>query len=201
MARQKSELLSALGTSFELVKAIVDEVLDLGGSDEDVRGILKDESLRKQVAKLIVQASAIQSTFKVVVDYGKNLAEMISAGKYDWVNDDITKEHFPVKGSGQREVEVVLFHFGRAISSEDVIAEMDKVGYRPARIEELLGLGVAYPELQKEFPIVALGSVWRDPRGYRHVPCLGWLDARRRLRLDWFEYGWHEGCRFAGARK
>jgi undecaprenyl-diphosphatase len=52
-----------------------------------------------------------------------------------------------------------LFHFNRDISSEDAIAEMDKDGFRPATLAELLALGEAQPELQKQFPIIALSSV------------------------------------------
>ena len=202
MARKKSELLSSLGTVFEIVKAIIDEVLDLGGSDEDVRRILKDKSLRKKIANLIVQTKpAIQDTFKVVVDYGQSLAEMISAGKYGWVNSDIIQKHFPVEGSDQKEVELVLFHFGRVMTSEQVIAEMDEAGYRPAPIEDLLSLGASYPELQKDFPVAALGSVWQSPVGHRYVPYLPWCGVRRDLNLYWFGPDWPESYRFAAVRK
>jgi hypothetical protein len=78
---------------------------------------------------------------------------------------------------------------------------MEKAGYRPARIEELLALGASQPELQKEFPIVALASVWRGPGGDRRVPYLRWDVAGRRLDLSWFEYGWTGDYRFAAVRK
>jgi hypothetical protein len=202
VAREKSGLLSALGVVFEIVKAIIDEVLNLGGNDEDVRRILKDENLRKAIAQMIIAAkSFVAATFKVTVDYGQSLADMIKAGKYDWVNDNITKENFPVNGQDKQEVEVLLFHFNRVISSDDAIAEMNKAGYRPARIEELLALGACQPELQKQFPIVALGSAWRRPSGYRIVPCLVSDGSGRRLDLDDFEGGWDGSDRFLVLRK
>lgn len=103
---------------------------------------------------------------------------MVSAGKYDWVNSDITPGHFPVKGSGQEERKIALFHFGRAMTSEQAIAKMDKAGYRPAKTEGLLSLGASQPGLQKQFPIVAVGSVWQRSRGSRRVPDLDWGDVR-----------------------
>jgi len=140
-------------------------------------------------------------SIKIVIDYTKTLAEMISAGKYDWTDSDITSNSFPVKGEGKQEREHVLFHFNRFISSDDVIKEMDKAGFQPAVIEELLALGEAQPELQKQFPIVALGSVWRDSDGYCHVPCLSRYGVERGLNLDYFEDDWDEDYRFLARRK
>jgi hypothetical protein len=199
MSREKSEFLSSFGIAFQIFKAIADAVLGLGGTDQDLRRILTDKSLRERIAKIIV--SEVRQVFKVTVDYSKSLAEMIKAGHYGWVNDAIVADHFPVQGEGQNEVEVALFHFNRNISSDDAIAEMEKAGYRPARIEELLALGASQPELQKEFPIVALGSVWQDPDGDRDVPYLFCGDAKRGLDLRWFESDWGVLYRFAAVRK
>ena len=138
---------------------------------------------------------------KVLVDYAKPLKEMIQAGKYNWVNDNITSGHFPTTGTGQKEVEIMLFHFNRPISSDDAIAEMEKAGYRPADPPEILALGVKYPELQKQFPIVALGSPWWYPDGDRSVLYLDWLISGRRLDLILFEADWYEDYRFAAVCK
>ena len=140
-------------------------------------------------------------TFQVTVDYGQLLVDMIKAGNYDWKSDDITAEHFPVQGEGKKEKEVTLFHFKREISSETAISEMDKAGYRPATIEELLALGYSYPELQKQFPIVALGFGWQNQCDYCCVPCLDLHITGRRLWLYHSESDWRECCRFAAVRK
>ncbi len=54
MSRPKSEFLSALGVMFQIWKALVDEVLSLGGGDEDLRRIQTDSNLRRKLAELIV---------------------------------------------------------------------------------------------------------------------------------------------------
>jgi hypothetical protein len=141
------------------------------------------------------------NVFPITVDYNHSLADMIKAGNYDWVNSDINSKHFPVKGKGKHELEAVLFHFDRYIESEEAIAEMDKQGYRPGKVEELLALGEKYPDLQKEFPIVALGSVWRGRHGRRHVACLFWPDRGRDLGLDWFDCRWSADWRFLALPK
>ncbi len=201
MAQSRSELLSGVGAGFEILKAIVDAVLARGGTDENVREILRNGDIPDQIAELLVQSSVIQATYSVVVDYTKSLSQMVKAGKYELVNSNIIADHFPIKGEGQQEVEVTLFHFGRTMSSEEVISELKKAGYRPARIEELLALGAERPELQKQFSVVALGSVWRSPVGGRSVPCLDWCAAGRNLRLRWLGFGWGGGWRFAAVRK
>ena len=137
---------------------------------------------------------------KVIVDYSKSLQEMIAAGAYDYVNSNITAENFPVNGEGQQEHDLVLFHFARRIPSDDAIAEMERAGYEPGDIADLLALGADQPELQRQFPIVALKSVWRGPFGSRYVPCLCRDGAGRRLDLDDFAGDWNGGCRFLARR-
>jgi len=145
-----------------------------------------------------------KNEFDLSVDYSRTVQEMIEAGNYDWTNNDITEKIFPLPTelSGQKTtVSSKLFHFNRLISSEDAINEMDAAGFRPATLAELLALGEAHPELQKEFPIVALSSVWRDAYGDRHVPVLFFVDYRRGLGLGWFGRDWGSDYRFLGVRK
>lgn len=148
-----------------------------------------------------MHAQIAYPSYKLLVNYDQTLAEMILAGRYDWVNSDITAEHFPVTGEGEKSVEVTLFHFDRPIISEDAIREMDQAGFRPARIEELLALGAAQPDLQREFPIVELGSVWVGRGGCRDAGYLDCRGSKRELVLHWFDSGWDGHCRFAAIRK
>lgn len=57
MSRPKSSFLSAFGIAFQIWKALVDEVLSVGGSDEDLRRIENDNDLRLKLAELIVSKS------------------------------------------------------------------------------------------------------------------------------------------------
>ena len=146
-----------------------------------------------------------EENITLTVDYSRTLKEMINAGNYGWANDDITEKNFPLptKLLGKKiTASTKLFHFDRRISSEDAISEMNKAGYRPASLPELLALGEIHPELQKDFPIVALGSVWCGEDGHRDVPVLTFNDSRRELYLGWLDYhDWDDYCRFFGVRK
>ena len=91
--------------------------------------------------------------------------------------------------------------FGKRIPFEGIISEMDKVGYKPATIWDLLGFAIKEPELQKKFHIVALGSLCKSP-GKRRVACLGYnhLLDRKRLYL-WYIKEFSNNSRFLGVRK
>lgn len=53
----------------------------------------------------------------------------------------------------------MLYGNGKAVTSDMVETYIRQNHYRHAFLEELLALGAAFPDLQMNFPIVALGSV------------------------------------------
>ncbi|TES96483.1 hypothetical protein E3J85_01095 [Patescibacteria group bacterium] len=140
----------------------------------------------------------------VRVDYSLSLAEMIDAGHYDWVNEDIFSYPFvagdPSDYHGQEEVQLYLVRFGRQISSDDVYMELDKIDLRPATIAELLALGAKYFRERQKHPVVALGSILHSP-DYGHVASLERYYLERHLSLYYFYPGWHYGCCFLAAPK
>lgn len=141
----------------------------------------------------------LDNVLHIIVDI--SLEDRIARGKYDRVNSDIMEKNFPIDIPADYSVEHKLFHFDRNISSQYAIKEMEKEGFRPAKIAELLTFGEQYPETQRQFSIVALGSVWRDLDGSRHVPVLYSYGSPRKLDLHWFENDWYANYRFLAVRK
>lgn len=139
--------------------------------------------------------------YKIKVNYNLTLDEMFKLGHYDWINDDITTKHFPIKDKGKIKVALELVHFDEASTTEAALAELDQRGLRPATMAELLAFGAKYPELQKQFPIVSLGSSWVVSGGSRGFPYLDGSDGRRLLRLHYGEDDWFDDCRFLALRK
>ena len=142
--------------------------------------------------------------FKVVVASAKSLAEMIQVGNYDHVNSDITSEHFPVQGKEKVKCEIELICYGRCMQSDDVVRDLESRGMRPATLFELLAFGAQYPEQQREFPVVALGSVWQDRYGDRWVAYLDGDESDefgRYLCLGRWVEGWLCEDLFAAIRK
>lgn len=228
MARTKSEFLKSFGTAFEVFKAITDEVTNRGGTDDDLRRVLSDSSLRKQVAELIVNgqavstatkiAAALSNPYTVPVNYGRKLKTAVKVGKYDWNNDYYdgqdwsdwkTPDDDPLevpKGRAAVEKELLLFHIGayfgddKLHDTKEVLAAVAKLGLKAEAVPELLTFGEKNPDVQREFPVIALGSVWVDPHGDRRVAGL-WSDADERcLSLHWFGYQWNPYYRILVSR-
>ena len=217
MAKNKdaSAIVSALGVLMSIITALVSAVKKQGGMDADIYRLAtpEGESLIERIAALIVEAGKpeklAENCYRVVVDYERSLAQMITAGKYDYANSDITAQNFPIQGSGpstgsgqaKQEVVVELVHYGRDMETDAVLKDLESKGMRPATLPELLSFGSTNPEKQREFPIIALGSVWRHRIGNRRVAYLDRWVAKRKLNLSWIDVGWHDGCRFAAVRK
>jgi len=204
MSRSKDEIkaiTSGAGLVGDIFTKLTKAVQKHGGTLEDFHRLSTDagETEIEKIAEIIVGKSA--DTYPVTVNYSQTLEEMIAAGRYDWKHSDITAKHFPIEGSGTKNVDILLVHYNKNTSTDAVRADLDKRGLRPAKIEELLAFGAKYPEKQREFPIIALGSVWRDFGGSRCGPYLGRFGSGRHLGLHWLGADWVDICRFAAVRK
>jgi len=141
------------------------------------------------------------NVYPLSVDYGRSVEDAVKAGRYNWSNSNITSSNFTTKRKGAAEIVIEAVHFNREISTDEAIRELDKMGYRPVELHELLTLGEKYPDVQLQFLVVGLGSVWQGPDGSRDVPYLGRSGAGRHLDLSWIESDWSGICRFAAVRK
>jgi hypothetical protein len=134
----------------------------------------------------------------IAVDYGRSLQDMIAAGKYDWVNRDITPEKFPVEGTGSKKFRTKLFDFGRNISSEDALTAMKKEKFLPGSHVHGLAFGATFPEEKRKYRIVCLGSS-AQVYGRRYVVCLRGSGAG--LDLYRWDGGWEGRWRFLGVQE
>ena len=155
----------------------------------------------------------VESVHQVTMDYSKSQTDMIKAGNYDWTNNF---GDFPLHGHGQHKVELHLIRFSKNILNSEAVKCMKKHGFKPVKVEYLLAFGAAYPDKQREFVIVALGSDWFDCMGHRVCPFLH-CDTKGKRKLDisldiegdyddepWWEDSlieWDSSTRFLAMRK
>lgn len=165
-----------------------------------LEGTLDPEWVASELQR-VIEGQGIAEVYHVVVDYSQSLADMIAACHCYWVNDDITQNHFPILGEGKIENYLVLVHLNRFASTEEVLKELDGRGLRAVTIVELLAFGAKFPDKQREFPIISLGSVWQRQDGHRLVAYLHERSSMRGLYLYDFEDHWHGCCRFLALRK
>lgn len=154
----------------------------------------------------IIEGRFSEEIFPVTVDYNQSFRDMIKAGRYDLIDSEISEEHFPIDGQGRIETNLVLVHFNRKMSSDAVLKELEQRGLRPGMLPELLAFGAKYPDIQRQFPIIALGSSWtRSLFADCDVPCLkAEVSAgvsKRRLSLAWCGSNWAIYCRFLAVLK
>ena len=143
-------------------------------------------------------------TYTVTTGIYKSLGEAISAGNYDRCNPNITCEYFSLNGrSRQSDVEITLVYRNKVEWSKELLEEfVESEKYRNIRTEEILALGAQYPELQREIPIIALGTVVQiDGECYQSVLALDGHVDERVLSLVYFGGAWSRLCRFAFVRK
>lgn len=195
--RQTGKFISAIAANLPEVSADV-----MQGWINNPKALQKvlNEALNPSLKDEKSASSSGRPTFILEVDGTLTLEQMIANGKYNWKNDDITSKKYPIADKTKRTAHMELFHFDRDISSEKAVKEMEKAGFRPATIEELLTLGENQPELQRQFPIIALGSVAGFSFG-RSVPYLGSGGGDRNLGLNYWAGGWNADVRFLGVRK
>ncbi len=127
-------------------------------------------------------------TFRPI--YGIALA--MSAGKYDFPLIPIIEKYQMSPGIG-KEVRAKLlsvdefsnfFSFNSFEPPEDsaaagkrtmaAVSEIRYTDWRPAKASELFGFGAAYPEEQKNSPILAMGTILSNSKG---KPSIFWLGA------------------------
>ena len=203
MARKNVSLLvSAAGWIGSFVGELIPALRERGIQDDQIHALVTGNGLLLgKIADAIVEAvKQVKNLYTVCVDYTMRIDDLVVEGNYDWSNGDITSDHFPSSRTSKADVEIELIHLNRIISSDEAVKELDRVGLRPAKAHELLAFGAKYPEIQREFPIVALGSVWRDSDDDRRVVFLGRDGAERDANLNWFENDWNDNCRFAAVR-
>jgi hypothetical protein len=189
----------------ELYESVTGQLFEIGRQLRQSNGYPFDAKKLQRVLQDAIEgkfdiASVVQQ-YLITVNYDLSVKGAIAAGKYDWKNDDITSKNFPSKRTGTTHIEIILVKFDKDMTSEDVLRELDKQGLRAAELPELLAFGEKYPDVQREFPVVALGSVWQSSFGIRFVPYLSRNGGKRDLSLVWFDSRWNSSFRFAAVRK
>lgn len=192
-------IISALTLFVEFLSNVFKFLKKIGGNEEIAYSFFSSPDGAKELAELIF------SKTKIVIDETKKLiqplSDFITSLKLDWVNENITEANFPIQPEDliETEKEFKEFHFGKTISSENVITEMNKENFRPATTREQLKW--ALKNWDGKSIIVALGQTWLDSDSSRGVSVLRLGGGGRGLGLGWSGGDWRDGYRFLGVRK
>jgi len=150
--------------------------------------------MKNKVGKSVMEK--ISSEFPVTVNYAETIEEMVGKNKFDRVNPNINQYNFPHNrrdGIQKITIKLIRLNLGRG---ENMVAEhvcfainqLDKRGFRPANLPELLAIDKEYSkEYSKKFnvtPVVGFdpthGSLDGNPYGIYFV-----TEKLHELRLMW----------------
>lgn len=145
------------------------------------------------------------SKYRVITNRIKvNYSDLLP--NFDWVNSDFRTAQFRAidcckkTGFNRHQLKFEYAHLGRRANSAEVIAEMNSRGLRPALFKELVAFARFFPDEQKKFPIIALGSVCPDQNGNRVAGLFVDYDGKRILGLYSFEILWDDNFRFLATK-
>lgn len=202
MEKKTSEIVRGVGVFVEIITELDKLVRAKGGINEDWHRLVKPEGghILDRIATLIVQGRP-DNVYSVEIQQ-TTLEELISFGHYDWVGDDIKAKYFPLDDSQFGRHDLILVHLNRDANSGVVLRHLDEQGLVPAKIGHLLGFGVKYPDVQLQFPVIALGSSWSSGSVGQLVPYLGsGYGGSRWLHFSFMKLIWRDDSRFLALRK
>lgn len=181
--RKKSEFVSGLGTAFEFVKAISDEVCELGGGDDDLRKVIAQATLRRNLAQLIMGKLKLAD----------HPSDALAAQHGFTVLEDVAPSEFKVA-----DLELVPF-----LKNGESFINGETLRTRAVTLKANLGLVDAKyildhkAEIPTEFRrvLVFTGTLLRGSDGDLRVAVLYWLDGRWCLNFNWVGNGFDDYSR------
>lgn len=147
-------------------------------------------------------AGRVTDSYRITTGDGRSTEELVQAGSYGYAHSCVTSENFPARHfGGRRAREIVLLEFDHDVTSEEAIAQAVQLGLERPMYEDALYFGMAYPDVQRERPVVFLHDPWFGFSGRRDVLCLWSNASRRELGLEGFDDPWSRNYRFAFVRR
>ncbi len=147
-----------------------------------------------------VRVCELREVYPLEVDYSADLEEAMRAGGYNDIHREILPSASWFTDFGRKEkLQMKLLEFEQPVSTEEVLAKAKAKSLRLANLFELLAFGAKYPEVQWDYPVLALGSRWRNQNGDQGIAYL-WHNAfGRALEMGLIQNGkqWDNLCRFA----
>lgn len=146
-------------------------------------------------------AGRVIRAYRIKTGDARSTEELVEAGQYAYAHSCVTSDNFPARPlGGPRVREIALVEFDHEVTSEDAIVEAGRLGLDRPVYEDALYFGAAYPDAQRDRPVVFLHDPWFGFFGRRDVLSLWENAGRRELGLEGFDDRWHPRWRFAFVR-
>jgi hypothetical protein len=135
-----------------------------------------------------------------------DLPQAIKLGNYDtvvtWLSSQPDTISVPDEEKTGAAIALRLVPCERSMGLDAALDRIEALGLRPGNAAELLAFGAKYPEEQRRFPILALGSTFVDPEGQHRYLYLNRDGCRRIVGLVLSAAGdFPAECRFLAAAR
>jgi len=202
-------IVSGAGWIASLADKLISGLRERGVSDKQIHSLVTDEG---DVSVSIIVDALVQmlgscidkvvGVFQFALNGNVKISELIKRGQYDWHNDWITDERFPIQPHDPMPRTAELIEFDHNPTSEEVLEEFGRCGLERPTYEDALEFGAQHPEEQRERTIVFLHEFLLDPTGKHSVFVLDEVDGERWLYMVKSSVGtWSQYSVFAGIRK
>lgn len=184
-----------------LINFFEEAICKHGGQKSDISFLDTDQisEIGKQLAAKGIKSRTPNPAFNVIpINTVAGISQHFD-GMYDW----ITPITCPVKPVADEPRIIELIKVTPFQDTEATLKEIDALGFAPAPSNYVLGLGVQYPDVHKEYRyIVSLDeqNVFPGRSGSPCFLCLSW-GGERELSLAYEAGGWSDGWWFAVVRK
>lgn len=165
MAKQKSDIVSGMGTGFEITKRLSEAVATAGGGDDDLRRILSDPALPPRLAREIMTTYTSGGPYvfrktdwpcgaRVLhlgdyrVSHGVFVSGAMKSQNLPWLGQSIEPDTFTPSVRGF-EVKLGLLSAGDSRSGAEILALMQRIQVRRANALDLISVMRRYPELME----------------------------------------------------
>lgn len=156
---------------------------------------------------MVLSLPGSSSVISLSTDYVITFEKMLKAGKYDEVSDEIRRRIFPFAGTIRSGTEAELRFFDRPVYFPELRSIFRKSSLRFATFLELLAFGIQYPEPQRQYQIMALGTLYQEQsyptflyKGMCYAPYLYGTAKKRGIDSFWVEEKFDAGWAFLGIR-
>lgn len=197
MARKQSQFVSASGTSFEILKRIADEVMAQGGDDENLRRVLTDDGVVKDIAKVLCNPAPAQPPTHLV---NTDLAPFLPDG-WKGIETHRTAGTVLLERRGDdlyvngEKIELFLSERqkgnGRIVGTELRKELADKLVLNANILDYLLAHTELIPESWKGKCVFFWGTEYRGSDGNLCARCLYWPGVRWFWYYYWLDYDFY----------
>jgi hypothetical protein len=110
---------------------------------------------------------------------------------------EFTSSKYFSSSNKAEKLNVKLVSFEKDLFIKDILAEIDKAGYKLPEAQDAIWFGLKYPEIQSKYPIAFLHKPWINPKTEgESVLILRNYGGKDFLHMHLFDSRWYSHIRF-----